>query len=130
MTANGQQSPGGIMEALRSVARSLLGLAQSRLELFAVELQEEKLRALKLMAWFAAAIVLGTTGLLVAIGALAIALWQWAGYWGLGGLAVLTLGAGVGIMWMIHAQITRGPLPFAETAAEFRRDADRLRNLP
>ena len=127
MTENGQGS-GGIMESLRSVGRSLLGLAQTRVELFAVELQEEKLRALKLMAWFAAAIVLGTTGLLVAIGALAMVLWQWAGYWGLGGLAAVTLGAGVGFMWMIHRQITHGPVPFAETAAEFRRDAESLKH--
>lgn len=126
--ADAGQSTGGMMESLRSVARSVLGLAQARVELFAVELQEEKIRALKMMAWFAAAIALGTTGLLVAVGAVALLLWQWAGYWGLAGLAVVTLGAGVGIMWMIHRQIVHGPVPFAETAAEFRRDAESLRN--
>lgn len=112
------------MDSFRGFARSLLGLVQARVELFSVELQEEKLRAIRLMGWFAAAITLAAAGVFLAIGALAIFLWQVAGYAGLVGLALVTFGAGGIILWRIHRCIVRGPVPFVETAAEFRKDLD------
>jgi uncharacterized membrane protein YqjE len=117
----------GVMSSVRGLARSLIGLMQTRVELFTVELQEEKLRAMRLMAWFAVAIALGVAGLLVAIAALALILWEMAGYGGLVGLVAGTLAAGAGILWRIRWQITHGPAPFAETAAEFRKDAESFR---
>lgn len=108
----------------------MLGLVHTRIELFGVELQEQKLQAIRLMAWFAAAVVLGAAGLLVAIGALAIFLWHVAGYAGLLGLALAALGACTAILWGIHRRIIHSPAPFAETAAEFRRDAATFRDLP
>lgn len=125
-----EQSAGGIMNSIRGIAGSLLGLVHTRIELFGVELQEQKILAIRLMAWFAAAVVLGAAGLLVAIGALAIFLWHIAGYAGLLGLAIVALGACIAILWAIHRRIIHGPAPFAETAAEFRRDAETFRDLP
>lgn len=119
----------GVMSSVRGLGRSLLGLVNTRVELFTVELQEEKLRAIRLMTWFAAAIALGAAGLLVAITALALVLWETAGYAGLIGLVAGTLGAAAGILWGIHRRIVHGPLPFAETAAEFRKDAKSFRDL-
>ena len=74
---------GGIMESIRRLGNSLTGLLHTRAELFAVELQEEKLRAIRLMVWVAVAITLGVAGLQVAIVGLAIFFWDLAGYWGL-----------------------------------------------
>ena len=100
---------------------------RTRAELFAVELQEEKLRAIRLLLWVAAAIALGVAGLLVAIGGLALFFWELAGYWGLAGLAAGALGLAAIILWIIHRRITHGPAPFAGTVAEFRKDAECLR---
>ena len=120
-----QDSP-GIMGSVRRLGNSLIGLLHARAELFAVELQEEKIRATRLIVWVAVAAALGAAGILVAIAALAVWLWTWAGYWGLGGLAVLALGLAAVILWRIHRQILYGPAPFAATVAEFKKDAAAL----
>jgi len=118
-----EQETAGVMESIRRLGSSLAGLLQTRAELFAVELQEEKLRAIRLLVWISAAIALGVAGLLVAIFGLALFLWELAGYWGIAGLAAIVLGLAAIILWNIHRRISRSPAPFAGTVAEFRKDA-------
>ena len=122
-----EQETVGVMESIRRLGSSLTGLLQARAELFAVELQEEKLRAIRLLVWVSAAIALGVAGLLVAIGGLALFVWEKAGYPGLAGFAVAAIGAAAISLWVIQRRIMRGPAPFAETLAEFRKDAESLR---
>jgi uncharacterized membrane protein YqjE len=118
---------GGWLGSLRRTGDSLLGLAQSRFELFAVELQEEKLRALNLIVWLVIALALVVAGLLVVLGALAICLWNVAGYWGLVGLAVASLATGAGALWRTQHRI-RNRTPFADTIGEFKKDRECLRS--
>ena len=122
-----EQETAGVMESIRRLGSSLAGLLQTRAELFAVELQEEKLRAIRLLVWISAAIALGVAGLLVAIIGLALFLWELAGYWGIAGLAAIVLGLAAIILWNIHRRISRSPAPFAGTVAEFRKDAECLK---
>lgn len=124
---DGADNPGGIMASARRLGTSLLGLLQSRAELFAVELQEEKLRALHLLAWLTAAVALGVAAILMVVATLALFLWQNAGYAGLIGLAVGVLAAAIVLFAVIHLRIMHGPEPFAATVAEFRKDAECLR---
>jgi uncharacterized membrane protein YqjE len=116
----------GWLNSLRRAGDSLLGLAQSRFELFAAELQEEKLRALTTIAWVVVALVLVAAGLLVGLGALAIYLWDIARYFGLAGLALVTMAAGTGILLAIRRRLQNGPAPFSETINEFRKDRECL----
>jgi len=124
--ATAGQDAGGWFEAMRRVGSSAFGLVRTRFSLFAVELQEEKLRAIDLLIWVAAAVALGTAGLLLAIGTLALFLWKTTGYWGLIGLAVTTLVAAAGVMWRIRREILNGEPPFSATAAEFKKDFECL----
>lgn len=117
----------GWLGSLRRMGDSMMVLAQNRLELFAVELQEEKLRALNLISWLVIALALVVAGLLVGLGALALYLWHIAGYWGLIGLAAVSLAAGVVALRLIHRWICNGPTPFSETIGEFKRDCSFLR---
>ena len=112
----------GWLHSLRRLVDSLLGLAQSRFELFAVELQEEKLRALNLLTWLVLALVLGVSGMLIAFCAIALYLWDTAGYFGLVGLATAALAGGAGVLLGIRRQIRNGPAPFSATLEEFRKD--------
>lgn len=124
--AEGAHDDGGLMSSLRRLTASLVGLARTRIELLAVELQEEKLRAITLLLWLSLGLVLGMAGVLVAIGALALWLWQRAGYLGLAGLAGGTLAVTGVIFTCIRLQLIRGPLPFAGTVEEFKKDVASL----
>lgn len=121
------QNPGSWFDGLRRAGDALLGLAQTRFELFTVELQEEKLRAIKLLIWLGAALALGIAGLLLVLGALAVFIWQLAGYAGLIVLALVVLACAAAIIWCIHRQVRKGPLPFNQTVAEFKKDREWLR---
>lgn len=103
-------------------------LLRSRIELFTVEWQEEKLRLLNLCIWLAAALAIGVAGVLVAIGTLSVWLWSVAGYAGLIGLAVAALAVTWIMLWRLRRRIQNGPTPFAQTVAEFRKDGECLRN--
>lgn len=122
-----ESSAGGVMNSVHRLGNSLLGLIQTRAELFVVELQEEKLRAVSLLLWLALGLSLAVAGLLITAGILALYLWQIAGYAGLLGLAAGTLVFAALIFLWIRHRILRGPQPFAETLGEFRKDAASLR---
>lgn len=113
---------------MRCIGESLLTMCRSRLELFTVELQEEKLRLISLLLWAGLAAALGFTGVFIALVTLALWLWTAAGYLGLIGLAVVTLIAAAAILQAIRKKIQTGPQPFANTVAEFRKDGECLRN--
>ncbi|MGD0209036.1 MAG: phage holin family protein [Verrucomicrobiota bacterium] len=117
----------GWFDSLRRTSESLLALIRSRFELFAVELQEEKLRLINLLLWLGIAMTLGAAGLLVGMGALAVWLWNRAGYAGLIVLALAALAVAAGILLDVRHRINRGPPPFAGTVAEFRKDSECLR---
>jgi len=117
----------GWLESLRRSGDSILGLAQNRFELFTVELQEEKLRAINLLIWLAAAVALGIAGVLVLVAVLALVLWEIAGYLGLVGLGLISLFAAVGILWSLHCRLQTSPTPFSTTIEEFKKDRECLR---
>lgn len=123
----GETQDGGLLATARRLGQSVLGLLSTRLELAAIELQEEKLRALGLLAWLAAALALAIAGILLAVGTLALFLWRQAGYAGLVGLTVVVLGAAATCFYVMRRRVVQGPKPFAATVAEFRKDAACLR---
>lgn len=118
--------PGGWLESLRRIGESSVAIARGRFELFSIEWQEEKLRLINLLFWFGLAVTLGAAGLLIAMAALALWLWEMFGYAGLIGLALGTLAAAGGIAWNIRNKILSGPQPFTQTVAEFRKDGECL----
>lgn len=116
-----------MLDSARRMTSSVLGLLHTRISLAAVELQEEKLRAISLLIWLCVAMAMGVAGILVAISALAIFLWEQAGYAGLIGLALGALAGGATVLWLLRRSILRGPQPFAVTVAEFGKDLQCLR---
>lgn len=121
------QNPGGVMNSIRRIANSLLGIAHTRIELFTVELQEEKLRTARQMLWLGLALAFALAGILLAIGTLALYLWQTAGYVGLASLAGATLALAGILVFIICRRIQNAPKPFASTLDEFRKDMECFR---
>lgn len=117
----------GLLEDVRGALQSLLGLVRTRIEIFAVEVQEEKLRLIRLLIGIATGLSLLLAGILVAIGTLGIFLWHSAGYAGLILLAAGTLALGATVLLVIRKRLRTAAPPFPETTAEFNRDAACLR---
>ena len=116
----------GWLDSFHRIGDALQGLIRNRIELFAVELQEEKLRFLRLVVLLAIAMIVGGAGLLVGILTLAIWLWNTTGYTGLILLSLATLILSGGILFVIYRQIRSEPPPFAELVAEFKKDTECL----
>jgi uncharacterized membrane protein YqjE len=64
-------NPGEWLVLLRRISESVSALLRNRFELFTVELQEEKLRLLDLLAWLGVVAAISAAGIFVAMGALA-----------------------------------------------------------
>ena len=120
--SEGGTKPGGTFPSIRRMGDSLLALAQGRLQLFALELQSEKMRLIDLLLRLGIVLALGGMGLTVGTVALAIYLWERARYVGLLLGAGLFFVAAAATLWRLREVIRRGPAPFAETAAEFKKD--------
>jgi uncharacterized membrane protein YqjE len=120
----------GLLDSIRRMASSLLALIHTRVELFAVELQEEKLRAISFLGWLIVALALAVAGILMTIGVIGVFLWQSTGYIGVVALILVTLGSAAGLLWMLRRRILRGPDPFSATIAEIGKDLDCLRPPP
>ena len=117
----------GLLGSLRRIGESVLALAQSRLQLFALELQGEKLRLVDALLWLSLGLALGSVGLLLGTAALALFLWKQARFAGLLVMTGFFLGAAAVVFWRLRARLRKGPLPFADTIAEFKKDRACLR---
>jgi uncharacterized membrane protein YqjE len=121
-----QPKTGGVVEALKRAGDSALALLQNRLQLFVVELQEEKYRLLQSMLWLALGAMLIFLGLTVGLGALIVWVWDTLGWLGLIGICVLMLIAGALVVSTTWKRMKSAGTPFSGTVAELRKDREWL----
>lgn len=122
MADPGPTAGGGFFDAIRRVADALLALAQRRFELFVVELQEEKTRALDLLVRAAALVVLGLLTLVAATVTLVVALWDTSPVLILAAVTVL-YGAGAAALGVsLRHRMRDGHKPFAGTIEQLQKD--------
>jgi uncharacterized membrane protein YqjE len=88
--------------SLRTLGATLLGVAQTRLELLALELEDEKRRVLGVLAWGAVAIMLGGFGLFFLAGWLTVLFWESHRLLALGGFALGFLSLGALALWRLR----------------------------
>jgi uncharacterized membrane protein YqjE len=113
---------GGLLGSLRGLADGLLGSARERVELFALELQEEKYRAVQLFLWISAGVFSAVLAITFASLTIVYLFWETARLAVLGGFAVL-YGAGfVAIVLYCRKLVARQPKPFEGTLAELQQD--------
>jgi uncharacterized membrane protein YqjE len=123
-------SPGssGFLGSLRALGDGLLGTVHDRLELFAVELQEEKFRLIQIFVWISAAVFTGMMAIAFASLTLVYLFWETARLAVLGGLTVVYCGALVAIVAGLRRFLARQPVPFAATRQELAEDRACIRN--
>jgi len=115
-------APAGFLTSLRALGDGLLATVQDRLELFTVELQEEKFRLIQTMLWISAAVFSGMMAITFASLTLVFLFWQSARLAVLGCLALLYTGALVAIVVAFRRYLARQPRPFAATLEEIKED--------
>jgi uncharacterized membrane protein YqjE len=121
-------APSGIIESLRSLGDGLLSSVEVRLELLAVEVQQEKFRLIQTEFWIWGVLFTGMMAITFASLALVYLFWESARLAVLGGLAAMYAGAFVALIIAFRRFLTRQPLPFEGTLREIREDRACIRN--
>jgi len=118
----------GFLGSLRTLGDGLLGTLNDRLELFSLELQEEKFRLIQIFLWISAAVFAGIMAITFASLTLVYLFWETARLAVLGGLALFYAGALLAIIAALRRFIASQPTPFAATRQELAEDRACIRN--
>jgi uncharacterized membrane protein YqjE len=118
--------PAGILESLRRMGRTGVAVLQNRLELLSVELEEQKLRLVRVLVLAGAAIFLGNTALLAVSAIIVVLAGKEARLAVLIGLSVLYVLAALGAFLALRKELRSAPPPFRDSVAELKKDTDWL----
>ena len=116
----------GLFAALKNIPVTLLAMGQTRLELFANEVEAQKLKVLRMLLLAQAMMFCAGVGLLLAVALVALLLWDQR-------LLVVAVFAGVflvaaALFYRALMRIVYAPEPaFAATLAELREDMRQLK---
>ncbi|RTL56550.1 MAG: hypothetical protein EKK46_04110 [Rhodocyclaceae bacterium] len=105
-------------------------MAQTRLELFLTELEEEKNRLLKLLALGATAILMLAAGLVFLAIFITVLLWDEHRLLALGLCSLFFLGGGTAALFLARAQAVRKTPPLAASLNELAEDRSALQTPP
>ncbi len=126
--ASAPSGSAGFLGSLRTLGDALLGTVQDRLELFSIELQEEKFRLIQTFVWICASVFTGMMAVTFASLTLVYLFWESARLAVLGGLTLFYVGALVAILVAFRRYLARQPKPFAGTRQELEEDRACIRN--
>lgn len=116
----------GLFQSLRDRAAAAVGLARTRLELLSVELQEEKLRLLRVAILTGAAAFFLALGVLVATLFVILLFWDTNRLLAAGLIAALYLLIGVGLAFAARNAVQEKTTLFESSMAELEKDRDQL----
>ncbi len=111
----------GVWASLRRILDTLLATAQNRVELFAVELQEEKCRLVEAILCTAAVAACGMMTLSLATFTIVVLFWEKGRLAVLGGLCGLYL-VGTVLAWRALQRRLKARSAFADTLGELSKD--------
>src|SRR3954471_8353182 len=123
-----EAGPPGYLGSLRSLAAGVLAGAQERIELFSVELQEEKLRLIQSFIWISVIVFTAMMAITFASLGVVYLFWESARLVALGGLTLLYTGALASLVVAFRRFLARQPRPFAATLDALESDRTCIRN--
>lgn len=112
----------GIFASLRRLCDSGLALLQNRVELFSVELEEQKIRLVRLLVLVAAAVFLANTAVLVLTATIIMVVGDKARVPVMIGLSLIYLGGATAVVFALRKELRESPPPFDGTIAELKKD--------
>jgi len=119
-----------ITATVARIGSNLLAMLRTRLELAALELQEETHRLFGYVAWGIAAAFFGVVAVLLAILFVLVLFWDTHRLLAVGGMTLLFALGSVLAFFKVRGDLTsRGPI-MAATLAELRKDAQAVKGEP
>jgi uncharacterized membrane protein YqjE len=118
--------PAGILNSLRKLGRTGVGVLQNRLELFSVELEEQKARLVKVLVLAGAAVFLANTALLAVSVTIVMLAGEGARLAVLIVLSVIYVLAAVWAFLALRKELRSSARPFQDTISELKKDAECL----
>lgn len=116
----------GLLASLRRLLATALEIAQVRLELLAVELEQEKQRIFDALLWAAVAMLLLGVGLTLTAGLLVMLLWEGYRLPALAVLCVVFLAGGMVAAWLARTRLSARGGMVGTSLDELARDRDAL----
>ena len=116
----------GIVQSLRNLAATLVAILRTRFELVATELEEERIRLLQLLFWAAGALFFFGVGILLVVVLLVAVFWDSYRIIAIVTLAIIFLGAGVGMAFVVRRLMLARPKLFSSSLDELAKDRDHL----
>jgi uncharacterized membrane protein YqjE len=126
----GAAARGGLLHSIKHLAQTLLGAAQTRLEILATEIEEERARLEQMLLVAAAAAFCLAMGVVLCIALIVLYYWDTHRLLAVGVLAAAFLGAGVVLGLILRDKGKSRPKPFAITRSELAKDRAMLRGPP
>lgn len=112
----------GFLGSFRALGDGLLATVHDRLELFSIELHEEKIRLVQAFIWISAAVFTAMMAATFASLTLVYLFWESARFAVLGSLTLLYTAALVAIVTGFRRYLARQPMPFAASLQEITED--------
>ncbi|MBE0624105.1 MAG: phage holin family protein [Burkholderiales bacterium] len=125
----GAAARGGLLHSIKYLGHTLLGAAHTRLEIFATEIEEERLRLEQLLLIaLAAGFCLGMA-MVLCVTFVLIYFWDTHRLLAVGLLAMAFLAVAAALGWILRARVKSRPKPFVITRSELAKDGAMLREL-
>jgi len=116
----------GLLESLRNLARTSLAIVQTRIEIFASEIDEERTRLARIALLAAAAAFCLGLAVILLVFFLVVLFWDTDRLLAIGALAGVFAVGGIAACLGLRAAISQRPKFLSATLAELRKDGTRL----
>jgi len=124
--AQNEPPPRGVFESLRGLCDTGLALLQNRVELFAVQIQEEKARLVRAVILAGAVVLLGNMAAVLGTATIVVLVDKSAQVPVLIVLSLFYLLAALTAFLALRKQLRSGSPPFSDTVSELKKDRDWL----
>lgn len=128
--SGGEKHPEPPLATIRALARSLLAVLQTRLELLATEFDEERERLAEFAVLAAIAAVCFSFAAFLVVLFIVVLFWDSHRLTAVGALAAGFAGAGAFVLNAIRRRAAERPALFSASLDELRKDQDTLREPP
>ena len=118
----------GLLASLRRMAETALGTVQNRVELFALEIQEEKCWLVSTLLWTAAAIFFSGIAILLVVGTVVYFTPEVARPWVLSGFTMIFIYLSINAIIGMRRSLHHKRPPLSDTIGELKKDIDWIRS--